>query len=499
MSINWLTGASPSPAILVLPPAAASLDEAHAAIELWEFYKRRTLDPTQRLMVEVMMATRSDGLWAAPTTGREMPRQNGKGDEVEVVELWGLVQRSERILHTIHDAVLLATETQSRMLSVIDGHPDLSRLKLRAWRGTGQQMIEMRNGGIIWYRTRTGGGARGVDEVDRIVIDEAQHAEEEHISAVSPTLLVSANPQMNALGSAGITDKSVWWWRQRLRALSDTPGDFGYVGHTAEVLSLDADKQVVSAPVNVHDREVWRRSNPALLRRPELVGFLEEQLSRLGDQLFAREHLGVWDPQEGSSAKSVKLPLEAWTSCCTIDPLPDGPVMLAFEVSPDSEWASVAVAGGDQTHPYIELVEHRKALGWVPQRLVELVERSEPVRVAAIWNGPAGALVGPVLMAFAEAGLTVQLEQLQMPAYRQACAAFYADVVEGRLSWFTGSGPLDVAAKDAAARQVGDAWQWDIRNVTVPISPLVAATVARALLPVEVPKKPPGLARVISF
>jgi hypothetical protein len=128
LSINWRRDALPSPAILVLPRAAVSLDEAHAAIELWEFYKRRRLDESQRLVVEVMMATGPGGLWAAPTTGREMPRQNGKGDEIEVPELWGLVQRSERILHTVHDAVLLATETQSRMLSVLEGHPDLKRL-----------------------------------------------------------------------------------------------------------------------------------------------------------------------------------------------------------------------------------------------------------------------------------------------------------------------------------------------------------------------------------
>src|SRR5690606_25396502 len=140
----------------------------HAAIELWEHYSRKTLDPVQRLTVEVMMATTTDDRWAAATTGREMPRQNGKGDELEVVELWGLTQRGEAILHTVHDAVLLASQAQQRMLSVLD-HADLRRLVKRKWQGTGQQMIEMRNGGVIWYRTRTGGGGRGVDDVDRLM------------------------------------------------------------------------------------------------------------------------------------------------------------------------------------------------------------------------------------------------------------------------------------------------------------------------------------------
>lgn len=489
LSINWLADAEPSPAILVLPPAAVSLDEAHAAIKLWEHYKRRSLDASQRLVVEVMMATRADGLWAAPTTGREMPRQNGKGDEIEVVELWGLVQRSERILHTIHDAVLLATESQSRLLSVIDGHPDLRRLKLRAWRGTGQQMIEMRNGGIIWYRTRTGGGARGVDEVDRIVIDEAQHAEEEHLAAVTPTLLASANPQLNALGSAGIAGKSVWWWRQRRRALGDTPGDFGYVGHTAESLRLDADKKIHRSPVDVRDRDTWRRANPALQRRPDLVSFLEEQLSRLGDDLFAREHLGVWDPESNEDRPDAKLPADKWaaTGISTAQALAQFPTDLAFafDVSHDSRWSSIAVASGTLQAPYVEVINHDPDVGWLPARLTELAGKNPELTFWCKGGGAAAAQIGSILAAFKDAGVSAdRLALMSEPLYKQACGGFYTDVVEGRLMRpADGQGPLDVAAANAPERLIGDGWVWDLRSATVPICPLIACTIARALLP----------------
>ena len=261
--------------MLVLPPGAASLDEAHAAIELWEHYSGKTLDATQVLSVEVMMAESSAGRWAASTTGREMPRQNGKGDEIEVPELWGLVMRAEAILHTVHDAVLLASQAQQRMLSVLD-HPDLRRKVKRKWLGTGQQMIEMHNGGVIWYRTRTGGGGRGVDDIDRLVIDEAQHATEEHLAAVSPTSLANANPQLNALGTSALAGKSDWWWGIRRRALSEDPGSFGYVGHTAEVVSIE-DGKVRQEPVDYSDRDLWQSTNPATIRRPDVMEFLEEQ------------------------------------------------------------------------------------------------------------------------------------------------------------------------------------------------------------------------------
>ena len=315
--MNWQLDAEPKPALLVLPPAAASLDEAHAAIELWEHYSRKTLDPTQRLTVEVMMAETAEGKWAASTTGREMPRQNGKGDELEVVELWGLVQRAEAILHTIHDAVLLATKTQQRMLALLE-HPDLRRKVKRKWQGTGQQMIEMRNGGIIWYRTRTGGGGRGVDDINRLVVDEAQHATEEHLAAITPTLLANSNPQLNIAGTSALEGHSAWWWRIRRRALSESPGAFGYVGHTAEVVYLDDQGNIVQDPVDVADRRLWSANNPALSAgRGGGMEFLEEQLLRLGEEAFAREHLGVWDPPPSDRVTVAKIPAGDWAATAT--------------------------------------------------------------------------------------------------------------------------------------------------------------------------------------
>jgi hypothetical protein len=344
LPISWQIDAEPKPALLVLPPAAASLDEAHAAIEMWEHYSRKTLDPSQRLAVEVMMAEDSAGMWAASTTGREMPRQNGKGDEVEVVELWGLVQRAEAILHTIHDAVLLATSTQSRLLGVIEGHPDLKRRKRREWLGVGQQMIEMRNGGIIWYRTRTGSGGRGIDDVDRLVIDEAQHATEEQLAALDPILQVNANPQTNILGTSAIAGRSAWWWSVRRRALSRDPGRFGYVGHTAERVYLDGDT-VVQEMVDPLDRSKWPGANPSLVAgRGRGMAYFEESLRNLGPASFAREHLGVWDPEP--STVSGPISVERWSELADGESMAvDKSVRLALDAPPDRKSATFAVAG----------------------------------------------------------------------------------------------------------------------------------------------------------
>jgi hypothetical protein len=133
------------------------------------------------------------------------------------------------------------------------------------------------------------------------------------------------------------------------------------------------------------------------------------------------------------------------------------------------------------------VIDHRDGVGWLPARLAELVLKFTPTVVGVNGAGPAGAQIGPVLSAFSEAGISADLlVQLNTNAYKQACGGFYSDVIEGRLRRPAGQGPLDVAAGDAAERVLGDSWAWERRS-SVAISPLVAVTVARALLPVFVP------------
>jgi hypothetical protein len=466
LSISWQLDAEPAPALLVLPPAADSLDEAHAAIELWEYYSGKTLDPTQCLTVEVMMAQAADGGWAARTTGREMPRQNGKGDEIEVVELWGLVQRAEAILHTIHDAAILATQAQQRMLGVLDNHPDLRRLVKRRLMGNGQQMIEMRNGGVIWYRTRTGGGGRGVDLIDRLVVDEAQQATGEQLAAVAPTLLANDNPQLNALGTGAISGKSEWWWQIRRRALGGDVDEepFGYVGHTAERVYLDADGKVVQDPVDIEDRTLWEQANPSLAAgRGQGMAFL-------GPALFAREHLGVWDPPESLGGSDIDMTV--WAQLEDMEDSRPSPVAFSVAVSADRQWSSIGLAGlRSDGLRHVQIVQAGRSTGWVPARLAELVKLWKPVGVAIEPGGPAGALIGPIEAA------GVKLTRCGFREYAQACGLLI-DGMRERTIRHTGQPQLNVAV--GAARKVttkDDAQAFDGTEGT-DIAPLRAAVLA---------------------
>lgn len=470
MSINWQPDADP--ALLVLPPDVASLDEAEAAIELWEHYSGKTLDPSQRLVVQVMMAQRADGTWAASTTGREMARQNGKGDELEVVELWGLVQRSEAILHTLHDAVLLASQAQQRLMTILD-KPDLRRKVKKVWRGTGQQMIEMHNGGTIWYRTRTGGGARGVDDVDRVVVDEAQHATDEHLAAISPTLLANSNPQMNVAGTAGLPGQSAWWWQMRLRALSPDPGAFGYVGHTAERVHLDGDGKVVQPDVDVHDRDLWRAANPAVQAgRGAGMTFLEEQLRRLGEDKFAQEHLCVWAPPPQEAA-GVEFDAERWGELTDVEGERPSPIALAVTTSADRQWSHIGLAGRRSDGlVQLEIVQSRKGTGWVAERLAELQADHRPVATLVNLSGPEGSLAAKL------DGARVRYERRSSSDYQRACGLFTDGFDAGTIR-HSGQRQVTVAL-GAAKRKVGqrDLFELVSRSDAVDIAPLRAVVMA---------------------
>jgi hypothetical protein len=476
---------------VALPPAAASLDEAFAAIELWEFYKGRKLDEGQRLDVCVMLATRDDGLWAASVTGHEKPRQSGKGDSVEVVELWGLTQRAERILHTIHDAVLLATETQSRMLSLLDGHPDLRRLKNREWKGTGQQMIEMRNGGMVWYRTRTGAGGRGVDEVDRLIVDEAQHAELQHLAAITPTQAVAANPQLNALGTGALEGKSSWWWSLRKQAKQHA-GSLGWVGWSAQRWTVNAKGHVDLDDVDPFDRDLWWATIPGLVAGRTSIEFLERELQVLGPLGFAQEYLCVWaDPDDGGT--SHLIPADVWSNCA----MPGSSIVShdqwSLTISPDRKWASFGIAGRTADGKiHVESIDRRGGTDWVIGRAVEIWQAKKiPVRIHK--TGPEGSLIARLKE------LGVEVVEVSSAEVAQATGQFIDDANAGTIVHL--NQPVLNKALDGAELKTGSdgAAIWSQRNSSVEITPLMACTVALGGVPQELAYSGPAFIDLDDF
>jgi hypothetical protein len=466
LSISW-HHAEPAPALVVHPPAAANLDEAHAAIEQWEFYSRKVLDSPQRLAVEHMLAVRADGTWAARTTGRAEPRQNGKGDELEVVEAWDLIQRAAPIVHTAHE-IPTAVRAHQRLVGHLSGHRDLRRKLAKVRSSNSDRSIEMTNGGVIVYRTRTAGGGRGLDDIARLVVDEAQHAQQEQLAASTPILAVNPNPQTNYTGSAGIEGRSVFWWSQRKRALVGDAGDFAWLEHSAERVSL-VDGAVLQVRPNAADVANWIVANHAFPSRIE-PAFLAEQLKILGSDLFGREHLGVWDPPPDEFGADV-FGAGKWKACASEGRPEDlQPGALAVAVSYELTHGAIGAAGFRDDVAYVKPLRHAPGTSWLVSAAKDEQDQYG-VDVVIDGGGPAAVLIPDL----EEAG--VRLKVADTSDVLDACAGLFDLVQDEKLRH--GSDPaLDAAVEAAVTRSVGDRWAWGRRVSSADISVLESVTLA---------------------
>lgn len=477
---NVLRLGSQRPTLLHEPPEATDWTLSDIAVEFAESIGLE-LDDWQAWLVRWTFARRADRLWAARDVGAEVTRQSGKNIWLEVVELAGLFLFGDRlIVHSAHRADT-SHEHFVSMKEHIEACDDLMDAMPtgRANNGfittNGNESIELASGARLLFKARAKASGRG-PRPQKIIFDEALVLEQAQVGSMAPGISAQKNPQIIFASSSPKADSTVL---HGLRARAITPEDGDRLFYAA---------WNNPATIDLADRDAWYRVNPSLgYGRMTEISLLANRKLMAADE-FLREHLGVPEIPIGD-ARDVKLPAAAWADTVGPDLPRDTPmVAVTFDVTKDSEWSSVAWSAGSLQSPYVEVREHRQGAGWLPDYLVDLVQREHPSVVACNGAGPAGAAVGPILAAFKAAGLSADLlVQMNAGEYKQACGGFYTDVVEGRLRRPAGQGPLDLAAADATERVLGDAWAWDRRSATVPISPLVAVTIARALLPTESP------------
>jgi hypothetical protein len=266
-------------------------------------------------------------------------------------------------------------------------------------------------------------------------------------------------------------------WRLRKRALKGDGGRLAYVEHTAEQVTLVGD-EVVSVRPGVLDREAWARANSAYGRRisdESLLSLFDE----MGEALFARECMCMWDPEP--DAMSSVFPSGKWRACQDPKSGPDGDVSFALDVSPDRESASIVVAaesGRGGVHVEITgddvVFDHRPGTDWVVPRMMELLNRWGG-RVAVAKGSPAWSLEEDLRAA------GIDIVEVSAAEHAQACGEFYDAVIEGQLRHL-GQSDLDAAVAGADRKFYGgESWLWSRRASLVDITPLVAATLARWL------------------
>lgn len=425
------------------------------------------LDPWQLEVLRVaLMRTRDLARWAAFSVAVCAPRQNGKNAILEARELVGALLLDEKLV--IHTAHLADTSKESfrRLEDLIDANDLLAALVKHVWRTNGHESVEFWNGNRIRFRTRTRGGGRGFAGTP-VVFDEPMFLPEVSMGSILPVISAQPDPQVWYTGSAvdqTLHEDGVVFARVRERALRGEDPRLAYFEWSLEGDSPDE----VETPA---DPAGWAATNPALGIRitPEYV---EAEQREFDPRTFAVERLGVGDWPPTSAVAAAVIDLGVWAALEDVDSRPLDPVTLAFDVAPDRRSASICAAGAREDGlAHVEVIDHRRGTGWVPERLLALREAHRPARIICDGRSPAASLLQQL------EALGVEVETVTASEHASACGRLY-DLVSDAGLRHLGTDELRHALQGAATRPLGEAWAWSRRSSAVDISPLVACTLA---------------------
>jgi len=426
------------------------------------------LDPWQRLVIEGSCGVREDGKWAAKEVGVNVPRQNGKGGILEVIELTAIFTWHERlIIHSAHEFIT-SQKHFDRVWSLVENTPALlQKVKgQKPMRSHGHEGFKLLDGCQLEFRTRTKGGGRGFS-CDRLILDEAMFLPEAAMGALLPTLRARPNPQIWYTGSAvdqEVHPEGMVFTRVRNRA-KEAAEDLAYFEWS---LPYDHPNDIPDEEFTAE--ESMRTSNPAYGIRIFREHF-EMELGALDRRTAAVELYGVGDYPDPSGEEDRPISVESWLACEDATSSIVGPVCLGFDVSPERRTSVAAVGRNQEGKWHVEIIEKLPGTGWLPAKLYDLNAAHNPEAIVVDKLGPGASLVQKL----DDMGMDVTLVDGSNIA--QACARLVDAVAEDNLRHL-GTVDLLNAIRAASTRSLADRWLWSRSKSTVDISPLIAVTLA---------------------
>lgn len=309
------------------------------AIELYEKSKRKAMDWQKMLVYDILSIT-EDGLWVHNRFGYEIPRQNGKGEVVAIVEMWKL-QNGEKIMHTAH-RVNTSHTAWERLCALLDD----AGVQYKSIKQKGAEEIRLEEtGGYIAFRTRSNTGGLG-ESFDTLIVDEAQEYTTDQSSALKYTIYSSENPQTIFCGtpptavSAGTVFTDI-----RKRVLSGKSKNTGWAEWSVEFMT------------DVEDVDAWYETNPALgIRTSERT--IEAELEDNDDIDFNIQRLGLWLQYNQKSA----ITESEWKNL-KVDALPKftGKLYVGIKYGHDGENVALSVAcKATDKNIFVESIDCRK-------------------------------------------------------------------------------------------------------------------------------------------
>lgn len=454
------------------------------------------LEPWQENALELMLAFRSDGKWAAREYAELVGRQQGKSAGVGLPRaLAGLLLLNERLIMWSAHEVKTALESFLALRLALerlgeDAGPNLialddGNLLVKVINNNGYEGFELSTGQRLRFVARSKGSGRGFSG-DLSVIDEAFAYTRQQQSALAPTQLARPNPQTCYLSSPplrGDVEEGKVLYALAARAAKGDDGerlgfrDWGLAVSLDEVMGMaNADRHAF-----LDDRDNWAAALPALGRGRVTEESIAQLRREMDDKDFAREVLGCWPVQASTDGRWQVIPKTAWAARGwtarpadgrDADELWTSDVAFAIAMPPEQDWAAVMVAGRSvDDELLVQVVRYARGTAWVLPEVLDLAERHPHTVVAINKRGPAGYLLAPLERAGVELVVPAELEAAH------ANQRFVRGVVDEPVIRHFDQEPLDIAVKAAVKRPMGDGWTW-LRRGDTDVSPVEGAALA---------------------
>ena len=407
------------------------------------------LDAWQQGVARLALAKRANGLYAAGVGGvvLSIPRQVGKTYLIAamVFALCTIFPRLT-VIWTAH-----RTRTHNETFKKMQGMSRRAKIapyveNVRATNG--EQEITFKNGSRILFGARESGFGRGFDEVDILVLDEAQILTEDAMSDMVPATNAAPNGLVFMMGTPPRPrDPGEVFTNVRRAALNGDP-DTLYVEFSADRgASLDDRSQLAKAnPSYPH-----RTSDAAIQRMRKLLG---------SDESFRREAYGEWD-EAALTKKAIQS--SAWDALAVkLEDVPtDGRRVFAVRFTVDGSAVALAAAIRPEDGPVhvegIRLAPTSDGTQWLVDWLVERKESASQIVVDG--KSGVGYLVNALLEEKVPKSVIITAGTEQVTA---ASSMFEAAITAKSLT-HRAQAELDAEVKAAQKRKIGTngGFGWD--------------------------------------
>lgn len=327
--------------------------------------------------------------------------------------------------------------------------------------GVGREVLRFVNGSTYRPLTPNKNGARG-STFDLIIVDEALAHPMWLLGVLRPTMSQRHSApgcigsQFVVISNAGNEDSELLNHLQEL-------GHEAVRNNNDSRVWMEWSMEPGSDPTS---QKTWSDTMPTL-NQPNGISldYLQEECETMKLDDFMREYLCVRIPKSDQSL----FDFDRWKELHRDDIYVIGDLVIAVDITPDRQRASIVAASRNGNYIPVEVIESREGVEWLVDRTAEVAARhSAPVVVDT--GGPAAAMH----MILEQRGIEVIPFAAKDVAISAAC--FYDRVRDGTVAHLN-QYALNDAVRAATKRPIGERWAY-ARRGNVDISPLVAASFA---------------------